>query len=169
VRLRRAEERDIPQLLDLINRYADEGRLLRRSEESLRSGLSDFAVAEEEGTIVGCGALMSLGGPGLGEIRSLAVHKDHVGHGIGRLLVAHLVSEAPQRGFVELLALTRRVSFFEALGFTVTQRERYLDKIMVDCRTCPLNLCCDETALTRAVPAARSENTHALISEGAHK
>jgi N-acetylglutamate synthase-like GNAT family acetyltransferase len=166
VELRSAEERDIPALLDLINGYAAEGRLLRRTEESLRTGLSDFAVAEDEGELVGCGALMLLG-PGLGEIRSLAVRPDRVGRGIGRLLVEHLAGQAPGRGFVELLALTRRVSFFEALGFAVTQRERYLDKIMVDCRTCPLNLCCDETAVTRAVPIARSEGPLAKNLEGA--
>ena len=48
-----------------------------------------------------------------------------------------------------MLALTRRVRFFEALGFTVTRRERFLDKLVADCQACPMNLCCDETAMVR--------------------
>jgi amino-acid N-acetyltransferase len=164
VRLRRAEEGDVPALVRLIESYAGQGLLLRRSEESLRAGLADFRVAEDQGEIVGCGALMSLGGPGLGEIRSLAVRPDRAGQGIGRKIVEALVDDAPARGFAELLALTRRVSFFEAFGFTVTKRELFLDKLMVDCRTCPLNVCCDETALTRPVEIPRSKV--ASISEG---
>ena len=57
------------------------------------------------------------------------------------------MAEAGRRGFHEVLALTRRTSFFERLGFQATRRERFLDKLMVDCQTCPMNLCCDETAM----------------------
>jgi N-acetylglutamate synthase-like GNAT family acetyltransferase len=45
LRLRRAEERDVPALLALINAFADRGLLLRRSEESLKARLGDFLVA----------------------------------------------------------------------------------------------------------------------------
>jgi amino-acid N-acetyltransferase len=169
VRLRKAEERDVPALVALIEAYASRGLLLRRTEESLRGGLSDFTVALEQEEIVGCGALMSLGGPGLGEIRSLAVREDKAGKGIGRRLVERLIAEAPARGFADLLALTKRVSFFEALSFTVTRRELFLDKIMVDCRVCPLNVCCDETALTLPIPSQKESRANRLISEGACK
>ena len=168
LRLRKAREEDVPALAGLIGRYADQGLLLRRSAESIASGLADFTIAEDEGEIVGCGALMSLGGPRLGEIRSLAVREDRTGQGIGRRIVEALVSEAPSRGFSDLLALTKRVGFFELLGFTVTQRELFLDKLMVDCCTCPLNVCCGETALTRpVVPAEASEPR--LVSQGETK
>jgi len=83
VRLRRATEADVAPLLALINGYADRDMLLRRSEESLRACLDDFWVAEEDGVVVGCGALTALG-PGLGEVRSLAVREDRSGRGIGR-------------------------------------------------------------------------------------
>ena len=65
-----------------------------------------------------------------------------------------LLEEAGERGFAEVLALTRSVPFFEALGFVVTRRERFLDKLKVDCQACPLNLCCDEVAMVRP-PASR--------------
>jgi amino-acid N-acetyltransferase len=153
VRLRKARERDVAPLLALINGYAERGLLLARSEESLRSRLSDFSVAEAAGELVGCGALSELG-PGLGEVRSLAVRADKTGRGIGRRIVQRLLEEAAERGFAEVLALTRSVPFFESLGFAVTRRERFLDKLKADCQACPLNLCCDEVAMVRA-PATR--------------
>jgi amino-acid N-acetyltransferase len=157
VRLRRAEEGDVAVLLGLINGYADRGLLLPRSEESLRARLGDFLVAEVEGRVAGCGALSELG-PGLGELRSLAVCADQAGRGIGHAIAERLFAWASERGFQEVLALTRRVPFFLNLGFQITQRERFLDKLATDCKTCPLNLCCDETAMVRAViPDAHPE------------
>ena len=160
--LRKAREEDVAPLLALINGYAERGLLLARSEESLRARLDDFTVAlDERGEIVGCGALSALG-PGLGEVRSLAVREDQAGRGIGHSLVEHLMEEAAQRGFHEVIALTRRPSFFEALGFSITRRERFLDKLMVDCKACPLNLCCDETAMVRVLPGAADADDAAL-------
>jgi amino-acid N-acetyltransferase len=84
-------------------------------------------------------------------VRSLAVREEKAGKGIGRAIVERLFSWAGERGFVEVLALTRRVPFFESLGFHVTRRERFLEKLATDCQACPLNLCCDETAVVRPV------------------
>ena len=148
--LRKAHVEDAPELLALINGYAARNLLLHRSEASLREHLDDFLVAVEAGALVGCGALSELG-PGLGEVRSLAVREDQMGHGLGRRIVEALLAQARARGFIEILTLTRRVAFFEALGFTVTRRERFLDKLTTDCQACPFNLCCDETALVRPV------------------
>ena len=151
--LRKAQDADVRALLALINGYADRNLLLRRSEESLRARLGDFVVAVDgDGEILGCGALTELG-PGLGEVRSLAVAESHTGHGLGRRIVERLAEDASRRGFAQLLALTRRVPFFESLGFAVTQRERFLEKLAADCAACPMNLCCDETAVVRAVPS----------------
>jgi len=149
LRLRKAQEKDIPSLLELINGYAARGLLLPRTEESLRLRLEDFSLIEAQEQVLACGALTALG-PGVGEVRSLAVREDQAGRGLGRRIVESLVKEASARGFREVLALTRRVSFFEALGFSITHRERFLDKLAADCKTCPLNLCCDETAMVRA-------------------
>ena len=157
--LRQAEARDIEALLALINSYADRNMLLRRTEESLRSRLDDFVVAvSSQGEILGCGALTELA-PGLGEVRSLAVREDQTGHGLGRRLVEGLMEDAARRGFGQVLALTRRVPFFESLGFSVTQRERFLEKLAADCAACPMNLCCDETAVVRplGVPKEKEE------------
>lgn len=151
--LRKAAPGDVAGLLSLINGYASRGQLLPRTAESLQARLDDFSLAvDERGGVIGCAALTPLG-PGVGEVRSLAVAPEHAGRGLGRALVIALLEEAAGRGFEQVLALTRRVSFFEALGFAPTRRENYLDKLMVDCQACPKNLCCDETAMVR--PPAR--------------
>ena len=152
VTLRAARERDVRALLALINGYAERGLLLPRTEASLRERLADFTVVEQDGRPVGCGALSELG-PGLGEVRSLAVAEDAAGLGIGHLLVEHLVDQARGRGFREVIALTRRQSFFEKLDFEMTERERFVDKLRADCAACPKNVCCDEIAMVRSVAA----------------
>jgi amino-acid N-acetyltransferase len=164
--LRPARESDVAPLLALINGYAERNLLLRRSEESLRARLHDFLVAERQDQIVGCGALSELG-PGLGEVRSLAVRPDQAGQGIGHALVARLVEWAGERGFAQVLSLTRRVSFFQALGFEVTDRRLFEDKLRTDCQTCPLNVCCDETALVRPAPRPGAHAWRAAVPAGA--
>lgn len=173
--LRSAHEADVEPLLVLINGYAERNLLLRRSPESLRARLGDFTVALRAGEIVGCGALSELG-PGLGEVRSLAVRADQAGRGVGHTLVEHLLYEAAGRRFRQVLALTRRVSFFAALGFEITDRRRFEDKLRTDCQTCPLNVCCDETAMVRpplvhagrhgdrTAPARGVSRAHALVA-----
>jgi amino-acid N-acetyltransferase len=164
VALRQARAADVPALLALVNGYASQGLLLPRSEESLWERLDDFTVAEVEGRLAGCAALSELG-PGLGEVRSLAVAEDQAGLGLGHALVDQLLGEASLRGFRAVLALTRRRSFFERLGFTVTERERYLDKLRVDCAACPMNTCCDETAMVRT-PPMRTASTRTPLFQG---
>lgn len=153
MRLREATERDVPAVLTLINDYARQNLVLTRTEESLRECLDDFAVAELDGEVVGCGALSELG-PGLGEIRSLAVRADMNGRGIGHQIIQYDMGQAWRRGFVEVLALTRRVSLFERIGFHITRRERFLDKLATDCKACPLSECCDEIAVHWIPPEA---------------
>jgi amino-acid N-acetyltransferase len=158
VRLRKARPGDVAQMLAIIGDYARRDLLLPRTEASLRARLPDFIVAEAAGEVVGCGALTALG-PGIGEVRTLAVREDQAGRGIGRRIVLRLLDLAGERGFSEVLALTRRVSFFAALDFEVTRRERFVDKLAADCQACPFNSSCDETAMVR--PPARAAATSA--------
>jgi N-acetylglutamate synthase-like GNAT family acetyltransferase len=148
--LRAARASDVEALLGLINCYAAQGLLLWRSEASLLSSLRDFVVSARTTArgeqVVGCGALAHLG-PGLGEVRSLAVAAEAAGRGAGRRIVGRLLNDASERGLGEVLALTRRPSFFQALGFVVTRRERFPEKLEADCARCPRDLRCDEVAL----------------------
>jgi amino-acid N-acetyltransferase len=147
--LRRAREADPAPLLALINGYADRDMLLRRTEDSLRASRDDFWVAEEDREVLSAGALTALG-PGLGARWPCA--RTGPARGSAGRSWSDCSTKRRTGGSFEVLALTRRVPFFEALGFHVTRRERFLDKLMVDCGACPLNLCCDETAVVRTPP-----------------
>jgi len=133
--------------LRLINDHARRGDLLPRSAISIRETLVDWLVAEDpDGTLVACVSLLFYT-PVLAEVRSLAVADSVKGKGYGRLLVRALIEQARLRGVPTLFALTRAVGFFEKVGFTVTRKERFPQKVWRDCVICPIQAHCDETAV----------------------
>jgi len=69
---REALLRDAPQIHDLIASYSGDGTLLPRSLPEICENIRDFVVVEDDGRIIGCGAL-HLYGPHLAEVRSIAV------------------------------------------------------------------------------------------------
>jgi amino-acid N-acetyltransferase len=85
--------------------------------------------------------------PTLVEVRSLAVLPAYRSYGMGGLIVSELVEQARRRGFPTIFTLTRAVPFFERLGFVITDKERFPEKVWKDCVVCPLQQCCDETAM----------------------
>jgi len=157
IRVRRATENDVAAIHRLLEFYADRGIVLRRTREDILERLANFVVAVDpaDASVVGCGAVRPFGG-GLYEVRSLAVLHDRRGEGIGRAMVEFIVAAKRDSGEeVQLFTLTCEPRFFERLGFTVTDREKYPPKIWSDCRNCPRNRCCNETALEiRIVPPA---------------
>jgi amino-acid N-acetyltransferase len=54
----------------------------------------------------------------LAEIRTLAVHEDCQGHGIGRRIAESLLDRARRLGVRRVFVLTFAVRFFARLGFT---------------------------------------------------
>ena len=93
LRTRGATLPDVEHIYAIIEPYAREGTLLPRSISELCENVRDFVVAEEDGQIVGCGAL-HLYGTHLAEIRSIAVPPQCKGRGIGRALVDALMEES---------------------------------------------------------------------------
>src|SRR6478752_6329594 len=57
VRTRNAILPDVEQIHAIIRAYSGNGTLLPRTLAELRENVRDFVVAEEDGKIVGCGAL----------------------------------------------------------------------------------------------------------------
>lgn len=137
---------DVPQIYAIIQPYADRGTLLPRSIPELCENVRDFIVAEDNGRLVGCGAL-HLYGPHLAEIRSIAVPPDRKGAGIGRLLVEALVQESRRHQVTCLCLFTRTPGFFAHLGFAEARRQDLPDKIYKDCVHCPKLMDCDEIAM----------------------
>ena len=156
VRVRRAAEGDIDAIHRLLDFYADQGKVLRRSREDIRERLANFVVAVDpaDDAVVGCGAVRDFGGA-LFELRSLAVDDRRRGEGIGRAMVEFIIAARRDSGeAAQLFTLTCEPRFFERLGFTLTDREKFPPKIWSDCRNCPRNRCCNETALEIRFPAA---------------
>jgi amino-acid N-acetyltransferase len=146
VSVRRATEGDVAAIVGIVAENARLGHLLPRSAENIRASLANWLVGEVGGVVVGIGSLLEMT-PVLVEVRSLAVLPAFRSHGVGGAIVRGLMAEARRRGYPTLFALTRAVPFFEKLGFTVTGKERFPEKVWRDCVLCPLQQRCDETAV----------------------
>ena len=145
--IRKANLRDVPGLFKLINRYAAEQVLLPRPLTNLYEDVWEFTVAEEDGELLGCGALKFYNQE-LAEIRSLCVDAALKSKGVGRMLTEALMDEAERCGLKRVFALTVVPAFFEKLGFQKAPRERFPVKVFQDCLGCPKYSCCDEIAVS---------------------
>jgi amino-acid N-acetyltransferase len=115
--VRRARTADVPAIKAIVDIYAGSGRkLLAKELVTLYEDVQDFLVAEHGGVVVGCGALHVLWAD-LGEVRTLAVHPDHVKSQIGRQLLDALIATARELGLSRLFALTFHTGFFGRAGF----------------------------------------------------
>ena len=142
-RARIPDARDIHQLL-LI--YAKDGQLLGRSLANIYETIRDFYVFEEEGQVLGVGAL-AITWEDLAEIRSLAVAPGQQGKGIGRQIVEDCLAEARELGLRRVFALTYQPDFFKSLGFHDIEKSELPQKIWGDCLNCVKFPDCDELAL----------------------
>ena len=122
ITIRQATLSDLDEMLAIeeVN-FSSEEALSRQSlEESIRKTADTFLVARDENQLVGyvLGESQSLH-PTWIEIRSLAIHPDHRGQGLGTLLLANLKQVAVEGGY-ECLRLTcpdDLLSYFEMNGF----------------------------------------------------
>ncbi|MBN1399222.1 MAG: N-acetyltransferase [Anaerolineae bacterium] len=144
--------RDVPAMADLINAWAAKGQMLPRSRHAIYEFLRDFVVAEEEGMVIGCGALHIIW-EDMAEIRSLAVAPEQQGRGVGRRIVERLIAEARSFGVPQVFALTYREGFFAGMGFHTVSKDSLPHKIWGDCLDCPKFPNCDEIAMIRPLQA----------------
>ena len=115
--LRPALPRDVPQLRDLVQPYAQERILLAKELVGYYEAVQDFMVAEDpSGALIGCGALHVMW-TDLAEVRTLAVHRGWRGQGVGHALLDALVARASDLGLRRLFCLTFEVEFFRQHGF----------------------------------------------------
>jgi len=127
--VRRARTPDVLVIKQLVDIYAGSGRkLLAKELVTLYEDVPDFRVAELDGQVIGCGALHVLWAD-LGEVRTLAVHPDHLGKRVGERLLLELIDTAQELGLSRLFALTFHTDFFARHGFVE------IDGIPVDADT----------------------------------
>jgi amino-acid N-acetyltransferase len=146
--VRKAAMRDIPNVLRLINLYAAAGVMLPRTEFEMSENIRDFSVAYDGDTLVGCGALHFYT-PTTAEVRSLAVLPEMKQHGIGRLVVETLETEARDNELEAIFAFTYVSGFFQKLGFSEVERGELPLKAWKDCLRCPKFQNCDEIAVLK--------------------
>jgi amino-acid N-acetyltransferase len=164
--IRKAELPDVPALFKLINRYVAKQVLLPRPLTNLYEDVWEFTVAEEDGEILGCGALKFYSQE-LAEIRSLCVAAPLKSKGVGRMLTEALMDEAARCGLKTVFALTVVPAFFEKLGFQKASRESFPAKVFQDCLGCPKYACCDEIAVSYELAWRHSEEID-TPAEAAH-
>jgi amino-acid N-acetyltransferase len=98
-------------------------RLSRLPLDGLAPDLQGFVVADEGESIVGCAGVEAYGADGL--LRSVAIHQDARGRGLGQQLVEAAMADAWQRGLATLYLLTTTADrWFPRLGFQAISRDQ---------------------------------------------
>lgn len=146
MKLRRAKLTDVETIIELVNGYAEQGLMLPRSRNMLYEGIREFLIAEEDGKIVGVGALHILW-EDLAEVRALAIAQDYRGKSIGTRLVEAFVEEAHDLGCDKVFALTYQPDFFKHCGFRVISKDEMPHKVWKECINCVKFPNCDEIAV----------------------
>jgi len=115
VAVRRARTSDVLEIKRLVDTYAGK-ILLEKNLVTLYEAVQEFWVAELAGRVVGCGALHVLWSD-LGEVRTVAVHPEVRGRGVGHAIVGKLLEVARELQLQRLFVLTFEVEFFARHGF----------------------------------------------------
>ena len=114
--IRPARTSDIKSIRKIIDLYTLERRLLTKETVTLYEDVQEFFVAEENGEVVGCGALHVLW-EDLGEVRTVAVLENQRGKKIGHQILEAIITRAKELGLKRLFCLTFETKFFASHGF----------------------------------------------------
>jgi amino-acid N-acetyltransferase len=144
---REARLQDARAIQHLIDSFAPDGTLLRRSYAEICENIDTFTVVEDcNRRFVGCASL-HVYGQHLAEVRSIVVRPETKGRGAGGLLVEALLNQAENSGIRCVCLFTRIPTFFEHFHFRVAEHRALRDKVMKDCIHCPRRNACDEIAM----------------------
>ncbi len=116
--IRPARTSDVPAIKALVEPLVGNRVLMAKETVAYYEGLQEFRIVEEDGEVLGCGALHVMW-EDLAEIRTLATRFDARGRGIGGALVAKLLQDATRLGVDRVFCLTFEVPFFQRHGFEV--------------------------------------------------
>jgi amino-acid N-acetyltransferase len=166
LRIRKAEPRDVPAIHELVGHYAAKRVMLPRPLQEIYEDVWEFTVAEEDGQVLGCGAI-KLYSAELAEIRSLSVLPGLPGRGVGTALLQSLLDEAEALHLRTVFALTLVPGFFAKQGFHEVAREKLPMKVWRDCLQCEKYFSCDEKTLILDL-ASRSLSRAESRPEAAH-
>ena len=118
--VRPAKTADVKAIRSLVDSYAAPGQMLAKETVTLYESVQEFIVAEQDGVIVGCGALHILW-EDLAEVRTVAVNKDLHRKGVGHKILEAIIKRAGEVGVNKIFCLTFQTEFFGAHGFEVIE------------------------------------------------
>ncbi|MBU3646112.1 MAG: amino-acid N-acetyltransferase [Candidatus Nanopelagicaceae bacterium] len=118
--IRSARTSDIKAIRKIIDTYSLQRRLLSKETVMLYEDVQEFFVAENNGEVIGCGALHVLW-EDLGEVRTVAVNEEYRGQKIGHEIMNAIIERAKELGLKRLFCLTFETEFFGKHGFKEIQ------------------------------------------------
>jgi len=118
--VRPAKTADVKAIRALVDSYAAPGQMLAKETVTLYESVQEFIVAEEDGVIIGCGALHILW-EDLAEVRTVAVKKDLHRQGVGHKILEAIIKRAGEVGVNKIFCLTFQTEFFGSHGFEVIE------------------------------------------------
>lgn len=148
--VRKSKLEDVPFIRKIVNKFAEEGKMLPLSINQIYERIRDFSVIEKNGKVIGCGALKIIWRD-LAEIRSIAIKKKYQKKGYGKKIVEELLKEAEQLEIKKVFVLTNNPIFFSKLGFVKISKQKLPHKIWVDCINCPKFPKCDEIPMMKVI------------------
>lgn len=144
--MEKARIKDVPQMHQLINSFADKGLMLPRPLSEIYEHVRDYFVVRQDERVMGCAAL-HVSWSDLAEIKSVAVAEEGQRQRIGAQLVDACLTEAREMGIPTVFCLTYQPTFFEKFGFSRVDKMELPRKVWSECYRCPKFPDCDEVAL----------------------
>ena len=112
----------VSQILNLIQPFVDEGKILSRSKDEIEKNINDFVLLFNDNQLIACAGLKDCQEGAVGEIYSLAVAQNVQNKGLSKKLLTKILESAKQRQFAKIFALTKfGTNWFTKNGFTQMQ------------------------------------------------
>jgi len=144
--MEKARIKDVPQMHQLVNYFADKGLMLPRSLSEIYENIRDYFVVRQGELVIACAAL-HVSWSDLAEVKSVAVAEESQQQRIGAQLVEACLQEAKELGIPTVFCLTYQPTFFEKFGFSQVDKMELPRKVWSECYRCPKFPDCDEVAL----------------------
>lgn len=151
--IRKAKEEDIEYIYELTLPFVQKEILLPRSKKQIKTDIDFTWVAIKEKSIIGTSTLIRFSET-LYEVRALVVDLNHQKYNIGKSLIETLevyLRENCESFPLRLFALTYVPNFFIRLGYQITNKENFPEKIYNVCRFCPHQTDCKEIAVEKYI------------------
>ena len=97
----------VKQLIELMQPFVDDGKLLSRSYEQLSEAIDEFVFIEDAGQIIACAGLRVYKSEKMGEIYALTVNKSFHNTGTSLELMNKLIQKASDFNLDSIFALSK--------------------------------------------------------------